>query len=1080
MVAVLNKLFEELGYNDQNGLYVLGAKGELILDNFPYRISRILNDVIKPYAIYSLDNAYDSEEHVKPINTPLILFYNNPSTEDYATIARHSFNLSRSPIVFISNEQTQTYDIYNGFEFSSQNPEWLSKIDVDIISLKIENLRNGRGWKDVFNGHFKKSKTVDKFLLSNITDARRLLVAKEPDFEEGNLRPEIANRLIGRLIFIRYLIDREVSFTDQEILKGDTKPERQANLHSLLLDKEKTYLFFEYINKKFKGDLFPLTETIDDVTHNERDIVSSGNLKVMHYLFTCSNMFVGKEVRGYSVQPSLFNKYDFEIIPVELISNIYESFLGSTEYAKAENIVTRLSKQKQVKAYYTPPFLVDYVLRNTVSKHLSEIDMPSCKVLDPSCGSGIFLVESLRQIIEKEIKGYSSQQSISNDKLWELLKNNIFGIDIDSNAIEVTTFSLYITLLDYKRYPREIEEFQFQPLRTTNLFGGENADFFNTDHKFNKLFQTEVKLDFIIGNPPWGHVSISAYNNYIEDRRKLELSENESLGIKLEIGNKEISQAFMIRVSDLIQNGDTKFCFIVTGKNLYNSQSPAKEWRKYLLTKFRLIECFDLVGVNNKVAGGNQVFENANQPPVIILYQQHLNSKSQVKHIVARANKYYHHFKTIVIEKNDVKMIAQTMLLRDDKLWKILLHGNVLDYQFIKRLEKFPKMSEIMSDSGITYKGGFKAVDNAIPLQKRKNTSHLWDYKYLEVDSLKQLRPYAVQSTITFKEKLIALGLDENLSVAQIPEDKYFTGLKLLIKKGLDADLDHRTVSAVSSENLIFSSTIASIICDTPSEENFDILYSMAAIFNSRLFSYYLLMTSSSFGADRNRANFDEFFNIPFVFDQNLANLSKELHKIKIEMQTNLLLSSDSLEEEIERLVEKTFEIKDIEKSLIDYALDVSLPIYKRADRTGDLPRIFVEIDKNKESVVTDYCNVFFDHFNRRFNTQDSSFNIDVYIQKDFVAVHFLVTSKRDVALQIHYNDTNLNEVVYKLGNLSYQQVSSDLFVRQDIRGFNKTSFYVIKPNEVKNWHKAIAFLDLNEFVGAIAKAELSNITALK
>ncbi|MNE72851.1 hypothetical protein D3C80_1688270 [compost metagenome] len=66
------------------------------------------------------------------------------------------------------------------------------------------------------------------------------------------------------------------------------------------------------------------------------------------------------------------------------------------------------------------------------------------------------------------------------------------------------------------------------------------------------------------------------------------------------------------------------------------------------------------------------------------------------------------------------------------------------------------------------------------------------------------------------------------------------------------------------------------------------------------------------------------------------------------------------------------------------------------------------------------------------------------------------------------------------MGNLSYQQVSSDLFVRQDIRGFNKTSFYVIKPNEVKNWHKAVAFLDLNEFVGAIAKAELSNITALK
>nr|BFF38205.1 hypothetical protein BACY1_00100 [Tenacibaculum mesophilum] len=240
-------------------------------------------------------------------------------------------------------------------------------------------------------------------------------------------------------------------------------------------------------------------------------------------------MFVGEKIKGYSVQPSMFNVYDFEIIPVELISNIYESFLGNTSFSNGGSMITKLSKQKEVKAYYTPPFLVDYVLSQTINPFLNQETNTSCKVLDPSCGSGIFLVESLRRIIDKEIN--SSNKKISNDKLWSLLEENIYGIDIDSNAIEITIFSLYVTLLDYKSHPKEIEDFEFRPLMGKNLFGGEKADFFNEENEFNKLFQDKVKLDFIIGNPPWGSVKKSIYSDYIkkEEKRKLQIKEKKIL-----------------------------------------------------------------------------------------------------------------------------------------------------------------------------------------------------------------------------------------------------------------------------------------------------------------------------------------------------------------------------------------------------------------------------------------------------------------------------------------------------------------------------------------------------------------------
>ena len=82
-----------------------------------------------------------------------------------------------------------------------------------------------------------------------------------------------------------------------------------------------------------------------------------------------------------SGQRALFDIYDFSIIPVEFISNVYEDFIGKEQ-------------QAEKGAYYTPKFLVDYILKETVEKHLEK--NPTCKVLDPACGSGIFLVQALR------------------------------------------------------------------------------------------------------------------------------------------------------------------------------------------------------------------------------------------------------------------------------------------------------------------------------------------------------------------------------------------------------------------------------------------------------------------------------------------------------------------------------------------------------------------------------------------------------------------------------------------------------------------------------------------------------------
>tara|TARA_R110002096_G_scaffold422429_2_gene628880 strand:+ start:7969 stop:8952 length:984 start_codon:yes stop_codon:yes gene_type:complete len=294
MGRLLSQLFERLDYTRENGLYLIDSDKELILKNFPYRISRILADVIKPYAIFNIDNSAVIEEHISPINNPIILFYDNPSESEFSIIAKHSFNLSRAPIVIISNHKKNSIDIFHGFDFSkSSGNDWLSQINIDDNLLSARNLRTGKGWSVIYEEYFKRSKTVDYHLLSNITDARRILVAKEKDFPEGNLPPEVANRLIGRLIFIRYLIDRNVSFSDYSPLAineesfdeiKEEKERRRSVLNSILLDHEEAYKLFDYISRKFKGDLFPLITKEGNTKIFEKNIVSSENLNVIYHL----------------------------------------------------------------------------------------------------------------------------------------------------------------------------------------------------------------------------------------------------------------------------------------------------------------------------------------------------------------------------------------------------------------------------------------------------------------------------------------------------------------------------------------------------------------------------------------------------------------------------------------------------------------------------------------------------------------------------------------------------------------------------------------------------------------------------
>ena len=432
-MTYLKPLFTKLGLDETNGLYI--TRDDLWKNQtaFHNRVKRLIERRILPDAFFCFDNK------------PLILFFNNPA--DKEELHKAIWNFNECPISIIIEQDS--VEIFNGFNYLKEKSS-LEKIGGSdkLNDFSYFELVTGRTWEQ-YNEHLGYKNRIDYHLLENIKAARDLLVT------EHELDTKIVNAIIGKSIFVRYLIDRKVK------MKFDGKLRTWSNdeFCELLNHPKMVKGFFDYLEdneKGFNGDLFPLTT-------GEYKKIKKEDYQVLRRLLK------GEDIN--SGQLSLFQLYDFSIIPIEFISNVYELFIGE-------------SNQQAEGAYYTPLFLVDYILKETVYKKLS---LPQsdyyCKVLDPACGSGIFLVETLRKIIEKYISetGIDTKSEKFKTAIRNLAKENIFGIDKDLSAVQVAVFSIYLTLLDYLE-PPGIETFKFPNLINGNFF---NADFFDQTSVYN-------------------------------------------------------------------------------------------------------------------------------------------------------------------------------------------------------------------------------------------------------------------------------------------------------------------------------------------------------------------------------------------------------------------------------------------------------------------------------------------------------------------------------------------------------------------------------------------------------------------
>jgi type I restriction-modification system DNA methylase subunit len=182
--------------------------------------------------------------------------------------------------------------------------------------------------------------------------------------------------------------------------------------------------FFPRLKREFNGTMFD-TALADEERHT-----SKVHLDALAH-------FLGRHDAESGQMTFGFWAYEFRFIPVEIISAIYEEFMKDAD----------LTKKRNEGAYYTPRHLAETTLHVALEGRYRGV--LSCRVLDPACGSGIFLVAVFNLLAEQWRRENPTRREHTRAKaLLDILQKQIRGVDVNPDACRITAFSLYLALLE--------------------------------------------------------------------------------------------------------------------------------------------------------------------------------------------------------------------------------------------------------------------------------------------------------------------------------------------------------------------------------------------------------------------------------------------------------------------------------------------------------------------------------------------------------------------------------------------------------------------------------------------------------
>lgn len=418
-----------------------------------------------------------------PLSRPIVYMAAADNEEHAIQIHRRVWSQGIAPVLMIV--KSDAVEIRNGFmapslDGSCESLPWNEDLPKRLEKFHVSRIASSLFWKD-FDASSQNA--VDASLVTSIEQLNIHLGRRHPRLK-GNA--DLINRMIGKIIYLCTLIDRGIVSVAwmEECIRADGATGTSFALEAVARNSTEfapstwsvteLYSVLDGIDQTLNGKVFAISKP-------ERGLIPDDAWRLVHSIVRGRAQLVegGEQLAFFDVA--------FDILRTETISAIYEQFLKSDDQVS----------QNDEGAFYTPPFLAEYALEQiSRTQPLTE----HSAILDPAAGSGIFLVQAFRMLMETQRppEGWH----LGNLHLGrDLLRNCIFALDRNAQAIEVCRFSLCLTLIDYV------------PASDIETLAHSSTEKFLPDLSQNVKVAEAIgtrpfgqrRFSHVIGNPPWTH-----------------------------------------------------------------------------------------------------------------------------------------------------------------------------------------------------------------------------------------------------------------------------------------------------------------------------------------------------------------------------------------------------------------------------------------------------------------------------------------------------------------------------------------------------------------------------------------------
>ncbi len=864
-----------------------------------------------------------------------------------------------------------------------------SHLSIELDSQNQEEFKAFSG-KSFDNGTFwENSKYSDQFKFRNSAYEKLLTELKQAlkDIIHQDILPaNFARKIMVVSILIKYLEEREDKEGNKVFPENFfSRFSKNATKFTNVLKQTGAYLeLLDYLAKHFNGGIFQLEE-------DERKFLANRDLSRF-------SQFLDGETEG--IQFVFWRLYSFNDLPVELISNIYEEFLG-----------------KQPGVVYTPPYLVNFLLDESMPLSSEETDF---KILDPACGSGVFLVGAYRRLIYRWRKK-NNWDNPDLETLKKLLRENIYGVELKKEAADLTVFSLSLALCD-ELTPLQIwKDLRFDDLHKENIL---HDDFFNaiSDKKLQQQF------DLIIGNPPF-EAKLTEAAKRIEKIKSRErkisilLDDNKTKELPVKLPDNQIALLFLEQSVELCKKKGLVCLIQPSGPLLYNNSSY--QFRQVLLKKYNIPQIIDFTHISRILFG-----KNGDVATSAIFIKNESSKESGLLHVTVRRTKPHKEKLYFELDTYDFHHVPFSLAYGDSLIWKSNFLGGSRSHQLIKHLYKLRTLGEFISEQGNNweYSEGYIVGKNETGvkrlkcLEEKKVIKPLTNDELLELEKLesKYKAPYITGSESFDPKNFTSSGISETFTEKNIyfnskRDPRIYKSPHLLIKEVVEKETFTIPVKFLA-DDIAFKNSIFGI--HAPSTSKLRKIESY--IKDNHLLSFYLAGYSGRFMVNKSSSLLaTDIKNIPYP---------KDIKSVKLNDAENII-------------------VEDFINYLIEFR------------RNGEKSKIAIQnvSNENLSEFGDTFCNVL-------QSVYKSIKPFQYFETNSYICFPFYFGEKPNIDF------SNSKEAENHIEKIVKKNSGTSLRLTRIVRLYEGNVIYLIKPKKLRYWLKSIALRDADETFSDIRK----------